>query len=79
MAEVIRGNWTIEDRLHWIRDVTFAEDPSQIRTGNGPRVMATVRNLAIGILRLSGATNLAAALRHYARRPHLPLQTLNTC
>ena len=41
--------------------------------------MASVRNLAIGILRLTGVTNIAAALRHHARRPHRPLQTLNTC
>jgi predicted transposase YbfD/YdcC len=79
LAEILRGHWTIEDRLHWVRDVTFGEDLSQIRTGNGPRVMATLRNLAIGILRLTGATNIAAALRHLGRRPHRPLQTLNTC
>lgn len=79
LAEVIRGHWTIEDRLHWVRDVTFGEDLSQVRTGNGPRVMATLRNLAIGILRLTGATNIAAALRHHSRRPHRPLQILMTC
>jgi hypothetical protein len=78
LAEVIRGHWTIEDRLHWVRDVTCGEDLSQIRTQNGPRVMASVRNLAIGILRLTGATNIAAALRHHARQPHRPLQTINT-
>jgi hypothetical protein len=72
-AEILRGHWTVEDRLHWVRDVTFGEDLSQVRTGNGPRVMATVRNLGISILRLTDATNIAAS-----RRPHRPLQTLNT-
>jgi hypothetical protein len=74
LADIIRGHWTIEDRLHWIRDVTYDEDRSQISTANGPRVMASLRNLAITILRLTAATNIAAALRHHARRPARPLQ-----
>jgi hypothetical protein len=41
--------------------------------------MASLRNLAISVLRLTGATNIAAALRHHARRPHRPLQTIMTC
>jgi predicted transposase YbfD/YdcC len=45
LAEIIRDHWSIENKLHWIRDVTFAEDHSQIRTGNGPPVMATLRIL----------------------------------
>ena len=79
LADIIRGHWSIEDELHWVRDVTFDEDRSQIRTRNGPRAMASLRNLAISILRLRGATNIAAALRHHARRPHRPLQTIMTC
>ena len=79
LAEVIRGHWSIEDRLHWVRDVAFGEDLSQVRSGNGPRVMASVRNLVISILRLTGVINITAALRHHGRRPHRPLQTLNTC
>jgi hypothetical protein len=53
--------------LHHIRDVTFAEDASQTRNGNAPRAMASLRNLAIGILRAHGDRNIAAALRYYAR------------
>lgn len=79
LAELIRGHWSIEDRLHWVRDVVYDEDHSQIRTGNGPRIMACLRNLAITILRLTGTTNIAAALRHHARQPHRPLQTIKTC
>ncbi len=79
LADIIRGHWTIEDRLHWIRDVVFDEDRSQIRTANGPRIMASLRNLAITILRLAGVDNIAAALRHHARRPHRPLQTIMKC
>jgi len=56
-------------RLHWVRDVTFAEDLSQIRTGNGPATMAVLRNLAISRPRLAGATNIAQACRHTSRHP----------
>jgi hypothetical protein len=69
LARFIRGHWGIEDRLHWVRDVTYDEDRSQVRTGNGPRVMASLRNLAIAILRLAGHTSIAAALRYHARQP----------
>ena len=69
LAAIVRGHWLIKDRLHWIRDVVYDEDRSQVRTGNGPRVMASLRNLAISILRLTGETNIAAALRHHARGP----------
>lgn len=78
LAAAVRGHWAIEDRLHWVRDVIYGEDLSQVRTANGPRVMATLRNLAITILRLAGATSIAAALRHHSRRPYRPLQTLMT-
>ncbi len=77
LAEAIRRHWSIENRLHWIRDVIFDEDHSQIRTGTGPAVMATLRNLAISVHRLAGATNIAAACRHIGRHPNrvLPLLT----
>ena len=79
LAAMLRGHWAIEDRLHWIRDVIYDEDRSQIRTASGPRVMATLRNLAISILRLTGHTSIAAALRHHARRPGRPLRTVMKC
>ncbi len=62
-----RGHWTIENRLHWVRDVTFDEDRCRIRTGAGAQVMASLRNLAISLLRLAGARYIAPALRHCAR------------
>jgi len=55
LLALVRAHWTIENRLHWVRDVTFDEDRSQIRRGAGPQVMATLRNLAISLLRLAGA------------------------
>lgn len=69
LAELIRGHWTIENRLHWVRDVTYDEDRSQIRSGNAPRIMATLRNFAISLHRLTGATNIAKATRHAMRNP----------
>jgi predicted transposase YbfD/YdcC len=66
LADYLRGHWGIE-ALHHVRDTTFAEDASQIRTGNTPRAMASLRNLALGILHLHGHRNTAAALRRNAR------------
>ena len=67
LAGHIRGHWHIENRLHWVRDVTFNEDACHIRTGNAPRVMAGLRNLAIGALRMAGHNNIAKGLRHIGR------------
>jgi predicted transposase YbfD/YdcC len=75
LAGHIRGHWGIEV-LHHIRDVTYTEDASQVRTGNGPRAMASLRNLAIGILRCAGRSNIAQALRHNARDAPRPLALL---
>ena len=79
LARFVRGHWGIEDRLHWVRDVTYDEDRSQVRTGNGPRVIASLRNLAIAVLRLTGHTCIAAALRYHARQPGRPLQPITQC
>jgi predicted transposase YbfD/YdcC len=79
LAAIIRGHWAIEDRLHWVRDMDFDEDRSQVRTASGPRVMAALRNLAITIPRLAGHASIAAALRYHARRPSRPLETIMNC
>jgi hypothetical protein len=67
LVQNLRGGPGIENRIHYIRDVTYDEDRSQAWTGNGPRTLATCRNLAISALRLAGHTNIAKALRHIAR------------
>jgi predicted transposase YbfD/YdcC len=76
LADLIRGHWAIENGLHWVRDVTFAEDASRVRTGTAPQVMACLRNLVIGALCRAGPVNLAVALRQHARDPARPLATL---
>ena len=70
LLALVRGHWRIENRLHYVRDVTFDEDRSQVRCGAAPQVMATCRNLALALLRQAGTPNIAAALRSYAARPH---------
>ena len=67
LLQLARGHWTVENRLHWVRDVTYDEDRSQVRTLGGPRMMATLRNLAISLLRLAGAHYIAKAIRWCAR------------
>ena len=78
LAAWVRGHWHIENKLHWVRDVTYQEDKSLVRTGNAPRVMATLRSLAISLLRLDGHDNIAAANRHHARDPQRTLKLLQT-
>lgn len=74
LLNLSRGHWSIENRLHWVRDVTFDEDRSQIRTKEGPRVMATLRNLVISLFRLHDVTNIAQALRACSRKSERALR-----
>ncbi|MFD9360178.1 ISAs1 family transposase [Streptomyces sp. NPDC060031] len=78
LGRLARSQWTIENRLHFVRDTTFGEDASKIRTGRGPENMATLRNLAINTLRQQGHRNIAAGLRHVSYDPfNRPLDLLN--
>lgn len=72
----VRGHWGIENRLHHTRDVTYAEDHSQVRTGVGPQVMASLRNFALNLHRLDRATNIAQATRRTARDPSRTLELI---
>jgi len=75
LARYVRQQWSIES-LHWIRDTLYQEDKSQIKTRSGPRIMATLRNLAIGALRLAGRTDITEATRWAARRIDRPFTIL---
>jgi predicted transposase YbfD/YdcC len=77
-AELARGHWSIENRLHYVRDVTFDEDRSQVRTRSAPQAMAACRNIVIALLRVTGAKNIAAALRKNAAKPR-QVATLIRC
>lgn len=72
----VRGHWGIENRLHYVRDVTFGEDASQVRKDSAPEVMAALRNTVLGILRGAGWDSIAAALRHNAWQQHSALKLL---
>ena len=61
-----RGHWGIENSNHHVSDTTFHENLSQVRTENGPRMMATLRELAMSIMRLTGDKNIAKAARNFA-------------
>ena len=76
LLRVWRGHWAIENRLHYVRDVTFGEDASQVRSGAAPDVLAALRNVVIGLLRRAGHTNIAAGLRQMAWQPGAALQCL---
>jgi predicted transposase YbfD/YdcC len=76
IATAARGHWIIENGLHYVRDVTWGEDQSQVRTLNAPRVMASLRNLAASLLRRAGEANIAKALRRNARNTARPLKLL---
>jgi hypothetical protein len=69
LAARLRGHWEIENRVHHVRDVTQREDLSRIRTGNGPQVMAALRNTATNLARLNGYADIATAQRAAAWHP----------
>ena len=64
----VRGHWSIENRSHYVRDVTMGEDASRVRKDSGPQVMAAFRNATLGWLRSTAVTNIAEALRRNAAR-----------
>jgi predicted transposase YbfD/YdcC len=76
LAAYARGHWSIENKLHHVLDATYQEDASQIRSGTGPRIMATLRNLAISALQLAGRNEIAKNLRRNNRDASHPLAML---
>jgi predicted transposase YbfD/YdcC len=76
LLKIWRGHWHIENKLHYVRDVTCGEDRSQVRESQIPQVMAAFRNVTLSLLRLYHWTNIAAACRRYAARPALALAAL---
>ena len=75
LAGYVRHQWGIEVQ-HWLRDTIYREDHSRIRTRNGPRVMASLRNLAIGAIRLIGRTDITEATRWACRNMTRPFTIL---
>ena len=73
-----RGQWGIENRLHWVRDVVFREDASQARTGSIPQNVAAMRNAAISAIRFAGIKGIAPPLRHFNSKPQEIIKLLRS-
>ena len=69
LLDLVRGHWSIENRLHYVRDVSFGEDRSRLRTGSAPQILAALRNLAITLIHRSGSSQIAVTRRHFASHP----------
>jgi predicted transposase YbfD/YdcC len=69
LLAIARGHWGIENRLHWVRDMSPGEDACRVRTGEAPEILAAIRNAALRLLRSSGLTKIAATLRRHAAKP----------
>ncbi len=69
LLALVRGHWSIENSSHYVRDVTFGEDRSRLRSGRAPQILATFRNLAITLIHRQGSSQIAATRRHFASHP----------
>lgn len=67
IAAWARGHWTIENTVHWTKDVTFAEDASRVRRHRTPAVMSALRDLARGALHRAGWANIASGRRAHTQ------------
>lgn len=70
LLTIARGHWHIENRLHWVRDMSLGEDACRVRTGEAPEVLAAIRNSILWLIRSSGLAQIAATLRRHAAKPH---------
>jgi predicted transposase YbfD/YdcC len=69
LLHLVRGHWGIENASHYVRDVTFGEDRSRLRSGHAPQILATLRNLAITLIHRQGSSQIAATRRRFASHP----------
>ena len=70
LLEIARGHWEIENRLHWVRDMSLGEDACRVRTGDAPQMLSGLRNTVVYVLRATGLVRIAEAFRHLAAQPH---------
>ena len=78
LGELIRAHWGIENRLHYVRDVTWGEDACRVRKGSGPEVLAALRNTANYLLERIKAPSKAAATRRLAAHTHEAIRLVLT-
>jgi predicted transposase YbfD/YdcC len=72
-----RGHWSIENGLHYVKDVTMGEDKSTVHADNGPKIMAALRNTVVSLLRRAGFSTIAARLRYNSTHPQAALEVLS--
>lgn len=77
IAGQVRDHWTVENRVHYVRDVTWREDANRAYTGDAPRMMAALRNLALSVLNHHGTTKIKATLQRLERNPEQAIALLN--
>ena len=77
LLKLKRGHWTIENGLHYVKDVTLGEDRSTVHTDNGPKIMAALRNTAVSLLRRAGFSTIAARMRYNCGHPQAALHVLS--
>ena len=68
ILEGVRGHWGTENKLHYVRDVAFMEDHSQIKDGGSPHVWASLRNLTIDVIRGLGFKDIPSGRRFFGFR-----------
>ncbi len=73
-----RGHWGIENKNHWVRDAVYREDHGQAWAGNGPHALASLRNLALGLLRLKNINSIKETTEWVCRDRARALQFLIT-
>jgi len=76
LLDLVRSHWHIENGLHYVRDVTFGEDRSRLRSGNAPHILAALRNLVITLIHRCGSRDIAASRRAFAYHPRRALVLL---
>lgn len=76
LLTLVRGHWSIENSLHYVRDVTFGEDRSQLRSGHAPQIMAALRNLVMTLIHRQGSDQIAESRRQFAYHPQRALKLL---
>lgn len=76
LLQLWQAHWRIENQLHWVRDVVFAEDRATTRTHHAPQAFAALRNLAIALIHLWRGSHMTAAREFYASRPNTLLNLL---
>ena len=77
LLKLKRGHWTIENLLHYVKDVTMGEDRSTVHKDNGPKIMAALRNTAVSLMRRAGFSTIAARMRHNSGHPEAALEVLS--